>query len=176
MSKTAVTGSLIGFQLEDGSALPKYQQIADHLRGAIESGRIPAGIKLPSTRVFAEEIGVSRNVILQAFDRLIDEGFLSSRIGDGTYVLEPTGGHGRSPLETKTSSVGQRYPFRSLSRRGKSLTASATDAFPERPTTFMPDLPDLREFPIKTWLRLLNETSGRLRGEILADTSNAGWS
>jgi len=34
MSKTAVTGSLIGFQLEDGSALPKYQQIADHLRGA----------------------------------------------------------------------------------------------------------------------------------------------
>jgi GntR family transcriptional regulator/MocR family aminotransferase len=176
MSKTAVTGSLIGFQLEDGSALPKYQQIADHLRGAIESGRIPAGIKLPSTRVFAEEIGVSRNVILQAFDRLIDEGFLSSRIGDGTYVLEATGGPGRSPLERKTSAtVGERYPFRSLSRRGKSLTASATDAFPERPMTFMPDLPDLREFPIKTWLRLLNETSGRLRGEILADTSNAGY-
>src|ERR1700738_3815821 len=116
MSKTAVTGSLIGFQLEDGSALPKYQQIADHLRCAIESGRIPAGIKLPSTRVFAEEIGLSRNLILQSFDRLIDEGFLSSRIGDGTYVLEPTGGPGRAPLVTKTSFVGQRYPVRALAR------------------------------------------------------------
>lgn len=52
---------------------------------------------------------------------------------------------------------------------------SATGEFAERPTTFMPDLPDLREFPIRTWLRLLNETSGRLTGQILAEASNAGY-
>ena len=39
----------------------------------------------------------------------------------------------------------------------------------------MPDLPDLREFPIRTWLRLLNETSGRLTGQILTDASSAGY-
>src|SRR5882757_6027263 len=176
MSKTTVTGSLIDLQIDPNSALPKYQQIAGHLRGAIEAGRIPAGIKLPSTRIFAEELGVSRNVILQAFDRLIDEGLLSSRIGDGTYVLAlALGKPDLAAPESKTLTASEHYPFRSLSRRGKSLVASATDAFPERPTAFMPDLPDLREFPIKTWLRLLNETSGRLRGEILADTSNAGY-
>jgi len=49
MSKTAVTGSLIDLQIDPNSALPKYQQIAGHLRGAIEAGRIPTGIKLPST-------------------------------------------------------------------------------------------------------------------------------
>lgn len=176
MPKTAVTGSLIELHLEENSTLPKYQQIADHLRRSIESGRLPAGHKLPSTRVFADELGVSRNVILQVFEKLIDEGFLSSRIGDGTYVLQPGVNRTEPPTQDANANVAtQRYPFRSLSRRGKALVASATDAFPERPTAFMPDLPDLREFPIKTWLRLLNETSGRLRGEILADTSNAGY-
>ena len=176
MPKTAITGSLIELQLEESSTLPKYQQIADRLRLAIETGRLPVGLKLPSTRVFAEEVGVSRNVILQVFEKLIDEGFLSSRIGDGTYVLQP-GVDKTEALVPGASNLAasQRYPFRSLSRRGKRLVASATDAFPERPTAFMPDLPDLREFPIKTWLRLLNETSGRLRGEVLADTSNAGY-
>lgn len=176
MSKTAITGSLIDLHLEEDSVVPKYGQVAAHLRRAIEMGRIAAGTKLPSTRVFAEEVGVSRNVILQAFERLIDEGFLSSRIGDGTYVLQPsTAPPERPQSERDGPSSSDRYPFRSLSRRGKNIVTSATDAFPERPTTFMPDLPDLREFPIKTWLRLLNETSGRLRGEILAETSNAGY-
>jgi GntR family transcriptional regulator/MocR family aminotransferase len=176
MPKTAITGLLIDLELEANSELPKYRQIADHLRVSIETGRIPAGIKLPSTRIFAEELGVSRNVILQAFDRLIDEGLLSSRIGDGTYVMASViGKQGGAAPEARTLTAPEPYPFRSLSRRGKSLVNSATDAFPERPTAFMPDLPDLREFPIKTWLRLLNETSGRLRGEILADTSNAGY-
>ncbi|CAN5351954.1 PLP-dependent aminotransferase family protein [soil metagenome] len=167
---------MIALQIDADSALPKYQQIADQLRSAIESGRLPSGSKLPSTRICAEELGVSRNVILQAFDTLINEGFLLSRTGDGTYVSgPPLDTQSQAPLESRRPEDAGKYPFRSLSMRGKSLVASSSDAFPERPTAFMPDLPDLREFPIRTWLRLLNETSGRLRGEILADTSNAGY-
>ncbi|HLG84579.1 MAG TPA: PLP-dependent aminotransferase family protein [Bradyrhizobium sp.] len=131
---------------------------------------------LAGTRIFAEELGVSRNTVLQVFDTLINEGLLTSRVGDGTYVATETRDHEQAPLSPLAPTATEPpYPFRSISRRGRNLVASASDAFSESPTPFMPDLPDLREFPIRTWLRLLNETSGRLRKEILAETSNAGY-
>lgn len=176
MPKTALTGTIINLGFDKASSIPIYRQIIDRLREAVAQDRIIPGSKLPSTRVLAEELGVSRNTVLQVFDTLINEGLLTSRVGDGTYVA--TGVTDPKPLEMTnfpTDPSEHEYPFRSISRRGRSIVASASDAFSESPTPFMPDLPDLREFPIKTWLRLLNETSGRLRGEILADTSSAGY-
>jgi GntR family transcriptional regulator / MocR family aminotransferase len=176
MPKTAVTGTIINLGFDKASSVPIYQQIIDRLREAVWQGRVAPGSKLPSTRIFAEELGVSRNTVLQVFDTLINEGLLTSRVGDGTYVateLQERDNPQAASFETDTNEL--KYPFRSISRRGRSLVASASDAFSESPTPFMPDLPDLREFPIRTWLRLLNETSGRLRGEILAETSNAGY-
>lgn len=176
MSKTASTGSLIAIPIDKAADAPLYRQIVDGLRGAIQLGRMPPGSKLPSTRALADEFGISRNTVLQVFDMLTGEGYLTSRVGAGTFVAEilpesltivsrePAADRGRCS-----------YPFRSLSQRGKHLVVSATGEFSERPTPFTPDLPDLREFPIRTWLRLLNETSGRLTGEILADASNAGY-
>jgi GntR family transcriptional regulator/MocR family aminotransferase len=167
---------LIAIELDKNSQESVHQQIESKLRAAIVLGRLPAGARLPSTRIFAGEIGVSRNTVLQVFEALTEEGLLVSRLGAGTFVARLTD-DGRfgcfSPEDKKREDGG--YPFRSLSRRGKSLVASATGEFAERPTPFMPDLPDLREFPIRTWLRLLSETSGRLTGEILADTTNAGY-
>ncbi len=176
MARTAITGSLIAIELDENSQESIHQQIEGKLRAAIVSGRLPADTRLPSTRIFASEIGVSRNTVLQVFEALTEEGLLTSRLGAGTFVAKLTddGPTGLFANEHRKPEYGG-YPFRSLSRRGKSLVASATGEFSERPTPFMPDLPDLREFPIRTWLRLLNETSGRLTGEILADTSNAGY-
>jgi GntR family transcriptional regulator/MocR family aminotransferase len=167
---------LIAIELDENSQESIHQQIEGKLRAAIVSGRLPADTRLPSTRIFASEIGVSRNTVLQVFEALTEEGLLTSRLGAGTFVAKLTddGPTGLFANEHRKPEYGG-YPFRSLSRRGKSLVASATGEFSERPTPFMPDLPDLREFPIRTWLRLLNETSGRLTGEILADTSNAGY-
>ncbi len=165
MPKTAITGSLVSLEIDKGSKEPIHRQIADRLREAIQNGRMPAGTKLPSTRVFADELGVSRNTVMQVFEVLSAEGFLAGRVGAGTYVagLPSDEAHDVS-TEQPAPRNGMPYPFRSLSRRGKNLVLSATGEFSERPTPFMPDLPDLREFPIRTWLRLLNETSGRLDG------------
>lgn len=176
MPKTAITGSLVSLEIDKRSKVPIHRQISDRLREAIQNGRMPAGTKLPSTRVFADELGVSRNTVMQVFDALSAEGFLTGRVGAGTYVAGLSATEPQDvAMEQPAPRNGASYPFRSLSRRGKNLVLSATGEFSERPTPFMPDLPDLREFPIRTWLRLLNETSGRLTGEILADTSNAGY-
>ena len=176
MPKTSITGTIVNLGLDKNSAVPIYRQISEGLREAVAQGRIAEGSKLPSTRIFAKELGVSRNTVLQVFDTLINEGLLTSRVGDGTYIAAEQHDRDRTPSVTlEPNAPGSPYPFRTISRRGRNLVASASDAFSESPTPFMPDLPDLREFPIRTWLRLLNEMSGRLRGEILAETSNAGY-
>lgn len=56
------------------------------IRNAILDGRIAAGLKLPSTRALAEMMSISRNSVIAGFERLIDEGYLYSKQGSGTYV------------------------------------------------------------------------------------------
>ncbi|HET6553142.1 MAG TPA: PLP-dependent aminotransferase family protein [Dyella sp.] len=63
-------------------------QIYQQLRGAIVDGRLPAGERLPSTRDLAQQLGVSRKTTLDVYERLIAEGFLASRTGDGTFVAQ----------------------------------------------------------------------------------------
>src|ERR1700677_1232476 len=65
---------------------PLFRQVYKGLRKAILSGAFPAGGRLPSTRDLAEQLDVSRTVVLLAYDQLIAEGFAVGRGGSGTYV------------------------------------------------------------------------------------------
>lgn len=56
------------------------------IRSAILDGRIASGVKLPSSRALAEMMSISRNSVIAGFERLIDEGYLYSKKGSGTYV------------------------------------------------------------------------------------------
>jgi len=51
-------------------------QIVDQLRRAIFAGTLAAGVRLPSTRALAEDLGVSRNVVTGAYEELLSEGYL----------------------------------------------------------------------------------------------------
>lgn len=63
-------------------------QIAAGLSVAIETGRLRPGDRVPSTRRLAGAVGVSRQVVVQAYEELIAAGRLSGRVGDGSYVLD----------------------------------------------------------------------------------------
>jgi GntR family transcriptional regulator / MocR family aminotransferase len=65
---------------------PLYLQLYAHLRTAILTGKLKGGLKLPSTRTLTQELGVSRNTVLNAYDQLIAEGFLESVPASGTFV------------------------------------------------------------------------------------------
>ncbi|MHC3123711.1 MocR-like pyridoxine biosynthesis transcription factor PdxR, partial [Acinetobacter sp. GN11] len=58
------------------------------LRDAILDGRLSAGTKLPSSRALAEMMSISRNSVLAALERLLDEGYLFTKPSSGTYVAE----------------------------------------------------------------------------------------
>jgi GntR family transcriptional regulator / MocR family aminotransferase len=61
--------------------------LADAVRAAIIDGRLQAGAPLPATRVLADDLGISRGVIVEAYQRLADEGLVTARPGAGTRVL-----------------------------------------------------------------------------------------
>jgi GntR family transcriptional regulator/MocR family aminotransferase len=173
MAKTYSKGVSPSVPLDREGGRPLHAQIAAGLRAVIEDGRLAPGTRLASSRVLAADWGVSRGVVTQVFAELLDEGYLVSRVGDGSYVAErlpdaPAG-------DEATGANGQRYPFRHLSRRGRALMAGPRAGLPERPRPFVPNVPDLREFPMRSWLRLMNEVSGKLTGDALAGVSPAGY-
>lgn len=64
------------------------QQLYQALRGRILDGRLRSGTRLPATRDLAGMLALSRNSVVRAYDQLYAEGFIESRVGDGTYVTQ----------------------------------------------------------------------------------------
>lgn len=124
-----------------------------HLREAILSGAFRSDEKLPSTRDIAEQLGISRTVVLVAYDQLLAEGFAEGRPGSGTYV---SSGIGEKRKAASAKSVQVR-----LSRFGSAAAASAANVnFPARrgralPYDFAYGRSDLESFPFEQWRRTL---------------------
>ncbi len=73
-------------QLERANGKPIYQQISQGLREAILSGRLAEGTRLPPERALAQELGVNRTTIMNAYNELADEGLIEGYVGRGTLV------------------------------------------------------------------------------------------
>jgi GntR family transcriptional regulator/MocR family aminotransferase len=67
-------------------ATPMHAQIGQALRQAIREGRLPAGTGVPSTRTLAGDLGVSRGVVVEAYEQLIAEGYLVTTPASETRV------------------------------------------------------------------------------------------
>jgi GntR family transcriptional regulator/MocR family aminotransferase len=63
-------------------------QVAAELRTAIRSGRLLGGARVPASRELARDLGISRGVVVEAYEQLVAEGFLVSRQGSGTRVAD----------------------------------------------------------------------------------------
>lgn len=72
----------ISLQGSKGLAEQLYQQ----LREGIDSGRLAAGTQLPPTRLLAEQLGVSRKTVAEAYSRLTYDNLLSGKVGKGTFI------------------------------------------------------------------------------------------
>ena len=72
--------------LERDSSVALHRQIEASIRDGIRTGRLPRGFLLPPTRVLAEDLGVSRGVVVEAYQQLVAEGYLTSRAGGYTRV------------------------------------------------------------------------------------------
>lgn len=80
--------SVVVTPLSSAAPLPLVEQITGYIRGRIDERRLRAGSRMPSIRKFAEDNGVSRFTVVEAYDRLVAQGYLESRRGSGFYVRE----------------------------------------------------------------------------------------
>ena len=75
--------------LDRQSATPLYRQIKGYLQQGILSGSLAPDTRLPASRQLAQDLGVNRITVENAYDELEAEGLILSRLGSGTYVLTP---------------------------------------------------------------------------------------
>jgi len=97
------------------------------LRGAVRSGRLPPGIRLPSSRALATDLGIARNTVAEVYSQLVAEGWLTAQTGSGTcvasrHVLGPPAAE-----QARPPAAVPRYDLR-------------------------PGVPDLAAFPRREWL------------------------
>ncbi|NUR95486.1 MAG: PLP-dependent aminotransferase family protein [Kribbellaceae bacterium] len=134
--------------------------LTDRLRTAISNGHLPVGARLPSTRTLAADLGISRGVVTESYQRLTEDGQVAGRGRAGTVVVAvPLGDRrtGRSRLRTPPrppAAAGE------AGRTADTSCRSADDleifdnlrAAPAR-LDLTPGVPDLAAFPRTAWLR-----------------------
>jgi GntR family transcriptional regulator / MocR family aminotransferase len=114
---------------------PLRTRLERSLRAAVRSGRLAPGAALPASRVLAAELGVSRGVVVEAYEQLTAEGFLVARRGSATRVAS----------EALRADGGPAPP------------ATAREERPPPRFDLRPGLPDLGAFPRRRWLAALGQ-------------------
>jgi GntR family transcriptional regulator/MocR family aminotransferase len=123
MNRTTSAPELLLALSRDGS-VPLRVQLEAQLREAVGSGRLAGGVRLPSSRTLAAELGVSRGVVVEAYGQLVAEGYLEVRRGAAPVVAG--GVERRPPAAAAEAGTVARYDLR-------------------------PGTPDLGLFPRRAW-------------------------
>jgi len=167
--RRAPDGIPVLIALDPRASDPLARQVYRALRDGILAGRLVGGLRLPSTRALAGDLGVSRTTVVAAFDQLVAEGYVESRAGRGTRVSHTLPDHllharARQPVRPTASS-----PANAPSARGAVLVEHARrkSAVSEATIAFSPGVPALDLFPWATWGRLV-AARGRGMGPAVA--------
>lgn len=138
---------------------PLYVRIAGSIRRDIDSGRFLAGARLPGSRSMADALGVSRTVVLMAFDQLESDGYLESRMGSGTYVsVRPAGAAARAlPVDDQGDNALPAPALSRLAQRTALPRAYAAESPAPAPGTIDLAQPRVKSDPrsLKAWKKTL---------------------
>ena len=139
-------------------------QIYERLGHVITTGKLMPGMRLPSSRMLAIELRVSRNTVLAAYAQLVAEGYADSRPGAGTYVAENMADSDFSVTPKQGTSAPPSIQRTTVSARGAMLSApDVTWAARSRTgMAFRVGAPAFDSFAFGLWSRI---TSRVLRGK-----------
>lgn len=119
--------------------IPLKRQVYEYIRKLILHGELKAGEKLPATRECASQLGISRNVVIEAFEQLLAEGYIVGQQGSGTFVAD--GAFLEEMQEEQTTN-------QEISEEGMKE---------ENVIDFRSGIPALDMFPKKDWGKLAKE-------------------
>ena len=134
-----------------------HRQLASELKRLILAQTIAPGARLPSSRVYAEELGVSRATIVAAVDELIAEGYAEGRHGSGVFVAPDLPDH-------VLRAAAQAAPL-----------AESVLPRPDEVRPFQPAAPELALFPHEIWAKLMLKTWRNPIRDLLSSPDPLGW-
>jgi GntR family transcriptional regulator/MocR family aminotransferase len=148
-----------------------YQRIFNLIRNAILNNDIPEGIKLPSTRLLAKELKISRSTIIKAYELLLFEGHLVSVPGSGHHVKNVGDDH----FQPKPEKIAE-FKYPELSEVGKSFqkTVVLQNTTDDISIAFRPGLPPLDVFPVNKWKNLTNMYWRHVKSYALTYSASSG--
>jgi GntR family transcriptional regulator / MocR family aminotransferase len=168
-------------ELQPKDSVPLYRQLYNRLRMAILSGQLKAGAQLPSTRTLANELGISRNTVLFAYEQLLAEGYVNGKIGSGTTVADVLPETLLATSNDLPTLLQQQTLPSQLSQRGINLTN--TPFIPKPLLTdegiqqraFRVGMPALDAFPHEIWAQLIAKRAKHSLSELLNYRQPAGY-
>ncbi|MDH0303414.1 MULTISPECIES: PLP-dependent aminotransferase family protein [unclassified Pseudomonas] len=132
------------------------EQLYQQLRAAIDSGHLAAGTQLPPTRLLAEQLGVSRKTVAEAYSRLTYDNLLSGVVGRGTFIAprQPIRSSNRQTVPLAAADTLERWR-----QRATVLGRRALDA-PSR-YDFVGGASSKAQFPYDQWRSCMNHALRR---------------
>lgn len=119
-----------------------YEQIYEYIRTHISDGRLSCGERLPSTRLLAANLQISRSTVEAAYEQLVSEGYLEARPGSGYYVCD----------------VGALYGvFKGHGALPRAAGGKKQEAREKIRYNFLPGQIDSVHFPYSVWRRVNKE-------------------
>jgi GntR family transcriptional regulator/MocR family aminotransferase len=158
MGRPLLGASASEIGIDRGDREPIQQQIARQWRQLVLSGRLKPQTRLPSTRALAEELGVARATVVEAYEQLASEGYLETRSGSGTRVAAEL------PETLLTAPARARQMPPPLDGRARE---------PARP--FRSGLVDWDHFPHEEWGKLLGRFWRNPPVALLEHNDPFGW-
>ncbi|WP_373744154.1 aminotransferase-like domain-containing protein, partial [Achromobacter insuavis] len=135
-------------------ALPRQRQLIQRLKQAILAGQLPAGGKLPASRVLADELDISRNTVLIAYEQLTAEGYvIADRQGTRVAPLSATAASAAKQAARQAAEPPpppEAPAFRTATRLSRIVSTRAPN---DGSLPLTPGTPALTQFPINAWRR-----------------------
>ncbi len=127
--------------LDNDSARPLYQQIYEYIRKEIADGKISCGEKLPSTRLLAKHLLLSRSTVETAYEQLFAEGYIEARDRRGYYA----------------SDISKLYLEGAGQKERKSRIPVRTEEKENYKVVFSPEGSEMGCFPYGVWRKISKE-------------------
>lgn len=148
------------------------EQVFVQLRRLIVNGQLARGARLPASRTLAQDLGISRNTVNMAYDRLAAEGYLKRRAGSGFYVEE------RLPEDSVQSRGGRVATVAAapvaLSKRGLEAAARHWSWSRQDRYDLSPGMPALDTFPYRQFGKIAAQYWRRFAGSDLGYGEGGG--
>ena len=141
----------------------RQHAVFERLRQGILTGTLPSGVRLPPTRALATELGVARQTVVLAYERLSAEGYVRARTGSGTYVATDLPDAAPAPAPSPQTAA------QALSARGARLAAIPASAAARDSGTGLllaGGLPAPDLFPAQAWARCTTKVLQNFTGEL----------